>query len=338
MFASQEGRDLMQGLEETGRILATEFNHLDEAMTAASPEPEEWSVKQNIAHISEIEPGLVDEAVVIAAQPGALIGHPPGALWGEAQHTANGRPLAELVREFEVVNRDTLARVAVLTDEDLTRTGTHRGSGMVTVYGALMVALGHRRGHIFQNRSNLISLRAQQEGRVPPEAYTMTGNGGPALLLLDATVSKWDPVIAALGSRYRIIHYKFAALPPTIEQLRRDLDLRTLWIAGTAAGAIDACKYAFAHPEHVAGLVLVNLPILPFSRDGRPDDFGRITAPTLTLVGENHPQAVPAQERGRQFPSGRVVVMAGAGRDVPREQPAAVAEAIRRFVPLSVGA
>jgi len=208
----------------------------------------------------------------------------------------------------------------------------------VTVLSSLMVVLGHRRGHVFQNRSNLISLRARQAGQVPVEAYTVTGDGGPAILALGAAASKWDPVIAMLGDGYRVVHYKFAALPQTIEQLRRDLDLRDFWIAGTASGAVDVCKFAFAHPEHLAGLVLVNLPILPFSRDGRPDDFSTITVPTLTLVGEGYPQAVRAQERGRQFPNGRVVLVSGAGRDVPREQPAAVAEAIRGFVPVSVGA
>src|SRR5262249_25686741 len=153
------------------------------------------------------------------------------------------------------------------------------------------------------------------------EAYTVIGDGGPALLLLDAAASMWDPVIAAMGNGYRVIHYTLAALPQTIEQLRRDLNLSDFWIAGTASGAIDACKYAFAHPGHLAGLVLVTLPTLPFSRDGRPDDFGRITVPTLTLVGEGYPQAAQAQERGRQFPNGRVVVVSGAWRDVPGEQP-----------------
>jgi hypothetical protein len=337
MFSSREGRDLLQGLEETGRALETEFSQLDEVVAATSPEPEEWSIKQNIAHLSEIEPGLVDETLTIMADPETSIGHPAGALWGEAQDTADTRPLREIIQEFAEVNRETIHRLGALTDADLARRGTHRGFGDVTVQSSLMVVLSHRRGHLFQMRSNLISLRAQQAGRVPPEAYTVVGDGGSPILFLDAVGSKWDPVIAALRDRYRIIHYKFAALPRTIEQLRRDINLRDFWIAGTASGAIDACKFAFAHQEHLAGLVLANLPILPFSRDGRPDDFGGITVPTLTLVGEEYPQLVQAQARGRQFPTGRVVVVPGAGRDVPREQPQVVAEAIRRFVPVIAG-
>lgn len=337
MFSSPEGRELIQGLEETGRALVSEFNDLDEATAGVSPEPEEWSAKQNIAHLSEIEPGLVDEALAIIADPDTPIGHPPGALWGEAQNTANGRPLAELVREFDAVNRDTLQRLAALTDADLSKPGTHLGFGNVTVHSTLMVVLGHRRGHLFQHRSNMVSLRARHAGRVPPEAYTVTGDGGPTLVLLDAAASKWEPVIAALSNGYQLVNYKFAALPQTIEQLRLDLDLGEFWLAGTSSAAIDACKYALVHSGRPAGLVLVNMPVLPFSRDGRPDDFGRVKVPTLTLVGEGYPQAALAQERGRQFPNGRVVVVSGSGRDVPRERPAAVAEAIRAFVPLTVG-
>ncbi len=336
MLNSPAGHELIQGLEETGRTLVTEFTDLDEASATTVPDPEEWSAKQNIAHLSEIEPGLIDEALAIIADPDTPIGHPPGALWGEAQNAANDRPLADLVREFDAVNQDTLQRLTALTDADLVRSGKHRGFGNATVQSTLMMVLAHRRGHIFQHRSNLISLRARQAGRVPSEAYAVTGDRGPALVLLDAAASKWTPVATELGKEYRIVHFKYAALPPTIEQLGRDLHLSEFWLAGNASGAVDACKYAFAHPERLTGLVLVNLPVLPFSRDGRPDDFGSIKVPTLTLVGEAYPQAALAQERGRQFPNGRMVVVPGSGRDLPGEQPAAVVEAIRAFVPLTV--
>lgn len=337
MFTSAEGRELMRGLEETGHALAAQFSLLDETTAAASPEGEEWSVKQNIAHISETEPGLVEEALAIAAQPGSLVGHPPGALWGEAQYTANGRPLGDLIREFETVNRETLRRVAALADDDLTKPGRHRGYGDVTVHSTLMVVLQHRRAHLFQNHSDLISLRARQEGRVPAEAYTVTGDGGPVLLLLEAAASRWDPVVGLLSDGYRTVHYKFAALPGDIERLCGDLELGKVWVAGTAGGATDAYKFALTHPERPAGLVLVNLSILPLARDGRPDDFDSVAVPTLSIVGAGHPHAVYMQERGRQFPRGRVVVVPGAGRDVPREQPEAVAQAIRDFVRVTVG-
>jgi len=227
--------------------------------------------------------------------------------------------------------------LSVLTDADLTRRGKHHGLGDVTVQSALMIVLAHRRGHLLQYRSNLISLRARQDGRVPSEAYVMTSVWGPTLVLLDSASSNWDPVINTLSNEFRIFNYKYAAVPATIEQLRQDLDLRDFWLAGIASGAIDACKYAFAYHDRLAGLVLVNMPVLPFSRDGEPDDFGRIRVPTLTLIGEGYPQVALAQERGREFPNGRIVVVSGSGRDVPREQPDAVADAICTFIPRRVG-
>lgn len=336
MLTSVEGRDFMRGMEETGVAMATQFTQVDEATAAAHPGPDDWSIKQNIAHVSDTEPGLIDEAFELAANSGATIGHPPGALWGEAQHTADGRPLAEIIAEFAAVNRATLERLAKLTDEDFLKPGTHRGYGPVTVQSTLMVVLQHRRAHILQNHSNLVSLRIRREGRVPTDAYTDSGGGGAPVLFLDAAGSKWDPVLPELSGDYRLIHYKYIALPADIEQLRQDLGFDTLWIAGTATGAIDACKYAFAFPAGVAGLVLANLPVLPFARDGGPDDFSVIAAPTLTLAGESHPHVVQLQERGRQFPNHRVQVVAGSGRNVPGEQPAATAAALRAFIPTAV--
>jgi hypothetical protein len=337
MLSSPAGRELIQGLEETGKALVSEFIELDDVAAGESPEPDEWSAKQNLAHLAEIEPGLVAEALSIITNPDTTIGHPPGTLWGEAQDTANSRPIADLVREFDAVNAQTLERLALLNDEDLSRPGKHRGVGDVTVQGALLVVLAHRRGHLFQHRSNMVGLRGRQAGRMPADAYSIVGEGEPTLVLVDAAASKWGPVATELSRGQRVVHVRVGALPSTLEQLRRDLNLREFWLGGVASSAVDACKYAFAYPERLAGLVLVNLSVLPMSRDGRPDDFSAIRAPTLTLVGEGYPQATLAQERGRQFSNGRTAVVSGAGRDVPREQPAAVTEAIRSFVPIAIG-
>jgi pimeloyl-ACP methyl ester carboxylesterase len=235
---------------------------------------------------------------------------------------------------MERVNQQTMERLASLADDDLPKQGTHRGYGPVTVQSSLMIVLSHRRGHVFQSHSNIVSLRAQREGRVPSEAYTVAGSG-PTIVLLDAASSRWDAVAPLLaGSGYRVAQYKYAALPPDIEQLRNDLGADELWLAGTATGAIDAVKYALVHPRRTAGLVMVNMPLLPFWRD-RADDFSSVTMPALTLAGEQHPHAGRLQERGNQFSGNRSAVIPGAGRDVPREQPQAVADAIRSFVPVA---
>src|SRR5262249_12709299 len=128
-------------------------------------------------------------------------------------------------------------RLNALTDADLSRPGKHLSFGNVTVQSTLMVVLGHRRGHLFQHRSNLVAMRAQHDGRVPAEAYAISGAGGPTLVLLDAVASKWDPVVAALGGDYRIVQVKVAAFTTTLEQLRRDLNLDELWLAGMASSA-----------------------------------------------------------------------------------------------------
>jgi len=93
----------------------------------------------------------------------------------------------------------------------------------------------------------------------------------------------------------------------------------------------DACKYAIMHSDRSAGLLMANMPALPFHRD-RSDDFSAVTVPALTLIGANHPQHDRIQDRAGEFAAGRVVVIDEAGRDLPGEQPEAVAAAIRDFL------
>jgi hypothetical protein len=341
MFTSDEGRALISGLEETSSALLAEFAGLDEEDAGAAPEAdpslaregEGWSVKQLIAHVSEIERDLIEEALQIAGGPGVTVGHPLGALWGEAQRDANDRPFDEIVEESKTVHAWTLEQLESLTDADLEIDGTHRGSGPTTVLSALSIVVGHRRSHIFQARSNLVSLRGHREGRSPEEAYSVTGDGVPTVLLIDAAASRWDAVAAALSANgYGVVQYHFGPQTSDIDRLRGELSIDELWIGGSGFGAVDACKYVIAHPDRVNGLVMANMPILPFYRD-RPDDFSAVTVPTLTLVGENYVQVERARERATEFADGTVLVIDDSGRDLPGEQPDAVAAAIGDFVP-----
>ncbi len=340
MFTGTEGRALASGLVETAQAMIADFQDLDEADAQAAPdadewaikEGEDWSVKQLVAHLSEIERDLVTEAMGIVGNPGLTVGQPAGTFWGEAQGHANDRPLSQIIEEFETVHALTLEQIDTLTDDDLTNAATHRGSGPATVLTMLTGVVGHRRMHNFQGRSNLISLRGRRDGRSPDEAYSVTGDGASAILLIDAPTSRWAPAADALATEgYRVVQYHFAACSSDVERLRDELDIGELWIGGTGSGAVDACKYAIMHSDRSAGLLMANMPALPFHRD-RSDDFSAVTVPALTLIGANHPQHDRIQDRAGEFAAGRVVVIDEAGRDLPGEQPEAVAAAIRDFL------
>lgn len=340
MFTGTDGRGLANGLDETARAMLADFLELDEADAQAAPdadewairEGEDWSVKQLVAHVSEIERDLVTEAMGIVGKPGLTVGKPAGTFWGEAQGHANDRPLSQIMEEFETVHAWTLEQIEALTDDDLTSAATHRGSGPTTVLTMLTGVVGHRRMHNFQGRSNLISLRGRREGRSPAEAYSVTGDGDTAIMLVDAPTSRWAPAAEALAAEgYRVVQHHFAACSSDIERLRDELEIGELWIGGTGSGAVDACKYAIMHADQIAGLLMANMPALPFHRD-RPDDFSAVTVPALTLIGADHPQRDRVQERAGEFAASRVVVIDEAGRDLPGEQPEAVAGAIRDFL------
>lgn len=67
---------------------------------------------------------------------------------------------------------------------------------------------------------------------------------------------------------------------------------------------------------------------------GRSDDYGRITAPVLTIAGSCDAAASPASVKALAdaLPDARHVELAGAGHMAPIEQPAAFAGAIKSFL------
>jgi hypothetical protein len=340
LFSDTPGTDLIAGLKETSASLISEFEQLDEADAGETPgfdewairEGEDWSVKQLIAHLTEIERDLVTEAVEFAGHPGGEIGQPVGTLWGSAQNVANERPMTAIVDAFQEVHEWTLNQLAPLTDEDLKKEATHRAMGTTTVLTALSGVLGHRRMHLFQARSNLVSLQGHRDGRSPEGQYSVYGDGELTVLLVDSGTSHWDPISTALAADgARVVQHHFVAQSSDVERLREELDVGELVIGGTASGAVDACKYAIVHSDQIRGLIMANMPILRFYRD-RPDDFSAVNKPTLSLVGANHPQTELVKQRAAEFAQHRLVVIDDAGRDLPGEQPDAMIAAIKEFL------
>ena len=110
---------------------------------------------------------------------------------------------------------------------------------------------------------------------------------GPVVLLIhgySASLQAWEPLVAALGDRYRLVSIDLpghgltrapADYRPSIERYVSDVAafigaerLERFAIAGSSMGGNVAWEYVLAHPEGVAALVLVDAPGWPDSRPG----------------------------------------------------------------------
>lgn len=104
-------------------------------------------------------------------------------------------------------------------------------------------------------------------------AHRVDGAGAPLVLLNGGlmSMSAWDAVAAALGTRHRVVRCDFRGQllspgpPPAtlaghaadVVALLDHLDLARVHLAGTSFGAFVAVKLAASHPERVASLALV---------------------------------------------------------------------------------
>lgn len=107
---------------------------------------------------------------------------------------------------------------------------------------------------------------------------------GPALVLLhgsNSSLHTWEPWVARLGAKYRVIsldqighgltgpnpsnRYDAAAFVGTLDALMVKLGVRRFALAGNSMGGWVAWEYALAHPDKVTRLILIDAA-------GPPDD------------------------------------------------------------------
>jgi pimeloyl-ACP methyl ester carboxylesterase len=121
----------------------------------------------------------------------------------------------------------------------------------------------------------------------------------PAIVLLhgsNASLHTWEPWVAALKGRWRVVSLDFpahgltgpsasgvydgAAYVRVVEETAAALKLDRFTVAGNSMGGYVAWRYALAHPERVAGLVIVNGAGYP-REGGSPWVFQLARAPVL---------------------------------------------------------
>jgi pimeloyl-ACP methyl ester carboxylesterase len=101
----------------------------------------------------------------------------------------------------------------------------------------------------------------------------------------NASLHTWEPWVGSLKARWRVISFDFPAHGLTgpsrsgvydgahyvavVDQLAQALKIERFVLGGNSMGGYVAWRYALAHPQKVAGLVLVNAAGYPRD-DGKP--------------------------------------------------------------------
>jgi pimeloyl-ACP methyl ester carboxylesterase len=161
--------------------------------------------------------------------------------------------------------------------------------------------------------------------------WVESGTGAPAVILIagrNDTALSWGPVLAALAGRRRAVAYDRAGLGdsdpdeqiPYAERTVADLSslINTVspgpcLVAGHSLGGLLALLLAAAHPDQLAGLVLVD-PALPALVDWMP----RPVRHAYGAAARARPVGLYATGRLRSTTRRRAEAAAGAFSDDPR--------------------
>jgi pimeloyl-ACP methyl ester carboxylesterase len=117
----------------------------------------------------------------------------------------------------------------------------------------------------------------------------------------NASLHTWEPWVKALKSKWRVVSFDFpahgltgpsasgvyngAAYVKVVDELAASLRIDRFVLAGNSMGGGVAWRYALAHPEKVAGLVLVDAAGYPRDGESKPPLVFRIArAPVLGEV------------------------------------------------------
>lgn len=111
----------------------------------------------------------------------------------------------------------------------------------------------------------------------------------PALFLIhgsNASLHTWEPWVQRLSGRYRVVTldlqghgltgpdpagcYTAACMADTVEAVRAKLGIERIAIAGNSMGGGVALRYALAHPDRTAALILVDSGGAPIAPKGPP--------------------------------------------------------------------
>jgi hypothetical protein len=140
--------DIVQTLQTQHAELHALVAGMEDALASTSPAPGEWSAKQVVLHLIDIERLFCFRALWFArGEQAALPGMEPDPWMANTQ--ANLRAMGDLLGEFDYVRAASVAFFGALDDAAWQRAGSASGS-LVSVRALAWIIAGHELHH---NRS-----------------------------------------------------------------------------------------------------------------------------------------------------------------------------------------
>jgi len=132
---------LRSALDESAAELLEFLNHVEEERTGFAYAPGKWTVAQCLQHVIDTERIFSYRALCIARGDKTPL---PGFEQNDYAEIASvsERRFLDMVKEFRVVRKGTIALFNSLTDNDIVRTGTMSGGG-VSVRALGFIISGH---------------------------------------------------------------------------------------------------------------------------------------------------------------------------------------------------
>ena len=138
--------DIVAALDAQSHETATLLSGLSEQQAAHRYEPDKWSIKQLVGHVTDAERIFAYRALSIARGETKPL---PG--FDQEPYVANAgsddRPISELVEELSTVRRANVMMFRALSAEAWQRTGT-ASDNPISVRAIAFIILGHERHHL----------------------------------------------------------------------------------------------------------------------------------------------------------------------------------------------
>jgi hypothetical protein len=157
---NEKHRLFIEALAGTPRDVVRLTKRLSDAQALARAAPDEWCVKDVVAHLLDIEPRFRARLIRMLEQDQPrepTLGPDPGA------HDLD-RPLFELIAEFAAERDRTTHLLAGLTHQQWLRTCVHQIEGVSKLRQQVAVLVGHDNAHLAQ----IVGLREFLDRREIP--------------------------------------------------------------------------------------------------------------------------------------------------------------------------
>jgi uncharacterized damage-inducible protein DinB len=163
--------ELREKMAQGRERLLQSFRSLSEEEASTPPKPEEWTAKEQMAHLCEMETVFREWVKRAVADDGANLDSITGTPVPVTIEQANKHTVAELATEMVRQRQETLKAIAAFKPEHYDHPDTNSVFGTLTVLQWLRSYYRHDRMHYDQVQGEESSFKPRYAGGIEPEHH-----------------------------------------------------------------------------------------------------------------------------------------------------------------------